>query len=710
MNSEKLLEEFAPVSFDDWRQLVEAELKGAPFDKRMFTATYEGITLRPIYRQEDAAGIVHVNSFPGFAPFVRGTSAAGYAVQPWEISQEISSSSPAEFNHAARNSLSRGLSALNMVLDAATRQGKDPDWAQPEEIGHGGLSIATLADLDRALEGIDLERTSIFVRSGASAMPFAALLAALAKKRKKNIGGLRGCIEMDPLGVLAHAGTLPQSLSSAYDEMAALTGWAASRAPRLQTVCIHSRAWHEAGGSAVHELAFTLATAVDYFRAMNQRGLDVDMVAPRVRCAVTVGVRFFMEIAKLRALRMLWSRVVAALSGSEQSQKVSLHVRTSLWNKAALDPYNNLLRASVEAFAGVLGGCQSMQVGAFDEVARQPDEFSQRLARNTQLILQKECHLDHVIDPAGGSWYIECLTDELARRAWALLQEIEKQGGMESAMRNGFPQKTVAAAAAERIKSASLRRETIVGVNQYADAYEAPLAPSAVDPANFHKRRVQQVASHRTGLEDNESQAVLEKLGNIVNEKGVQLFEACVDAVSAGATLGEITRAIRINDSPGTPFTPVCITRPAAPFERLRAAANLFTSRTGHKPAVFLCNMGSLREHKARADFARGFFSAGGYEVISPSGFKSPEEAAKAFASSKASIAVICSTDENYPALVPPLAQALQAVRPNVILVLAGYPQDQIEAHKRAGVHEFIHLRADAVELLNRFHSKLGIT
>jgi methylmalonyl-CoA mutase len=706
---EQLLEEFPPASFEDWRKLVEVELKGAAFDKRMFTSTYEGITLRPIYRRENAAQLAHVNSFPGFAPFARGARAAGYAGQPWEISQEISTSSPTEFNHAARNSLSRGLNALNMVLDAATRQGKDPDWAQPEEVGQGGLSIATLADLDRALEGVDLEQNSLFVRSGASGMPFAALLVALARKRKKTPTQLRGCIEMDPLGVLAHAGNLPQSLGSAYDEMAALTRWASSHAPRLQTICIHSRAWHEAGGSAVQELAFTLATAVDYFRAMSEREIDIDMVAPRVRCAVTVGVRFFMEIAKLRALRMLWSRVVAALDGNEQSQKLPLHVRTSLWSKSARDPHNNLLRATIEAFAGVLGGCQSMQVGAFDEVVRQPEDFSQRLARNTQLILQKECHLDHVIDPAGGSWYVESLTDELARRAWALFQEIEKQGGMEAAMRAGFPQKAVADTAAERIKNVSLRRDTIVGVNQYADLNETPLATSSVDAQTFYRRRVQQVASHRTGLEEDENQAVLDKLARILNERGAGLFETCVDAVSAGATLGEITRAVRINDSPGAAITPVCITRPAIPFERLRAAADLFAARAGQRPAVFLCNMGPLREHKARADFARGFFSAGGYEVISPAGFKSGDEAAQAFAASKAAIAVICSTDENYPALVPPLAQALRAVRLNAILVLAGFPPDQIEAHKRAGVDEFIHMRADAVEMLNRFHAKLGI-
>lgn len=705
---ERLLGEFPPVSYEDWRKLVEAELKGAPFDKKMFTGTYEGITLKPIYRQGDAAALPHVHSFPGFAPFVRGASASGYVEQPWDISQEIASSSPTEFNNTARNYITRGLSALNMVLDHATRNGHDPDWARPEEVGLGGLSIATVGDLDRALEGIDLEKTSLLVRTGASALPFAALLIALARKRKKTPAALRGCVEMDPLGVLSHEGKLPQSLEGSYREMAALTRWASERAPQLQTICVHSRAWHEAGSSAVQELAYSLAMGVEYLREMNRRGLDVDIVAPRIRFAMTVGENFFMEIAKLRALRMLWSRAVSACGGNEAAQRLSLHVRTSRWNKTVYDPYNNLLRGTVEAFAGVLGGCQSMQVGAFDEVIRQPDDFSQRLARNTQLILQRECHLDHVIDPVGGSWFVESITGEIAAKAWTLFQEIEKQGGMAAALKAGSPQKAAGATAAEKIKNVTRRRDSIVGINQYANPKEKPLDVPAVDTAAFYKRRVQQVSTHRTSMEEDASEIVLEKLAKVVEIRGDGLFESCVEAALAGATIGEVTRALRINDTPCQPITPVCITRAAAPIEGLRAAVDRGIGAGKERPQVFLCNMGSLKEHKARADFARGFFAVGGYDVLSPAGFKTPEAAADALAESNARIAVICSTDDNYPALVPALVPALRAKRADAIIVLAGYPQDQVEAHKRAGVDEFVHIRADAAELLTQLHHRLG--
>lgn len=701
-----LLSEFPPVSYDDWRKLVEAELKGAPFDKKMFTATHEGITLKPIYRREDVAHLTHVNSLPGFAPFVRGANASGYVKESWDVSQEIAVASPTEFNFAARNSISRGLNALNMVLDRATRNGLDPDWAAPEDVGFGGLSVATLDDLNRALDGVDLEQTSLFVRSGASALPFASLLIALAKKRKKSLARLHGCIEMDPLGVIAHEGKLPQSFEGAYREMAALTEWAAKNAPQLQTLCVHSRAWHEAGGSAVQELAYTLATGVEYLRQLAKLGLDVNTTAPRMRFAITVGTSFFMEIAKLRALRLLWSRAVVAAGGDETAQRISLHVRTSQWNKSVIDPYNNLLRATVEAFAGALGGCDSMQVGAFDEVVRRPDDFSLRIARNTQLVLQKECELNHVIDPAGGSWFVENATAELAAKAWALFQEVEEAGGMEAALRAGTPQKSVAETAAKKIKAVTSRRDSIVGVNQYANPKEKPLEVPALDTAAFHKRRVQQVASHRTALEDEDNQAVLNWLAKVIGLKGADLFEGCVEAVSAGATLGEITRALRINDSPCAPITPVCITRAAKPIEELRAAMN---RRAGGPAKVFLCNMGPLKEHKARADFSRGFFSVGGYDVVSPAGFKTPEDAVAAFAKSGADIAVICSVDDNYPALVPALTAGVRAQKPGATIVLAGYPTEQIEAHKKSGVDEFIHLRADVVEVLSRIHERLGI-
>ncbi len=705
----RLLDEFPPATYDAWKAQVEAELKGVPFDKKMFATTDEGITLRPIYRAEDVAHVPHLGSFPGFPPFVRGGRASGYAGQPWAVSQEITAASPAAFNDAARAYLGRGLTAINMVLDQATRNGADPDWAGPSEVGVGGLSIATRADLERALDGIDLERVPLLVRSGASGLPFAALLMAVVRRRRQDPAQVRGCIEIDPLGVLAHEGRLPQSLASAYREMAALTRWAAERAPGLETVCVHARAWHEAGGHAVQELAFTLATALEYFRALAGQGLGVDTTAPRMRLAFTVGSQFFMEIAKLRAARLVWARLVGVMGGSEDAQRARLHVRTSRWNKTVFDPYVNMLRGTVEAMAGVLGGCDSLQVGAFDEVIRRPDEFSERVARNTQLILQRECALDRVIDPAGGSWYVESLTDELARRAWGLFQEVEKRGGMAAALRQGWPQGEVSRVAAEKLKRVAHRRDGIVGTNQYANVHERRLERPAADPAAFHQRRVQQVRAARTEADEAAHAEVLARLAAVVGHGGNDLLEATIAAAAAGATLGEVTRAVRIQDQPEGSSTPVALVRAAAGFERLREAVEQHAARMDRRPRVFLANFGPPKQHRARADFARGVFEVAGLDVLASPGLAGLEEAVTAAAQSGAEAVCLCSSDETYPALTKPFVDGLRRQQPGVLIILAGYPADQVETLRASGVDAFVHLRADALAVLTDIVTRMGV-
>lgn len=705
----KLQADFPPPTYADWRQVVEAELKGVPFEKKLVTHTYEGITLQPIYRHEDIAELPHVHSMPGFAPFVRGRKASGYLTESWEVSQEVFHSSPAEFNTAARAYLGRGLTGLNIVLDLATRNGQDPDTAAAGEVGAGGLSVAAVADLAKALDGIELNKVSLLVRSGASALPFAALLVALRRQQQQPVETLRGCIEMDPLGVLAHAGRLPQSLEDAYREMAELVRWSARNAPQLQTVCVHSRSWHEGGGSAVQELAFALATGIEYLRALNARGVAVNVAAPRVRFALTVGSNFFMEIAKLRAARMLWATAVAALDGNAEAQKLTLHVRTSLWNKTVLDPHINVLRGTVEAFAGAMGGCDSLQVGAFDEVVRTPDDFSQRLARNTQIILQKECDLDRVIDPTGGAWFVERLTDEVAHAAWALFQAVEKRGGMAAALQAGFPQAEIAKMAAEKLRNVARRRDVIIGTNQFANLKETPLPKPVVDTAPFQHQRAEQVKAYRSAADEGESAAVLARLAKTVEAGTPGLFETCVAAVAAGATLGEVTRALRAKDQPDASITPVKLQRAAQDFERIRAAVERYAVGQGARPKVFLANLGSLAQYKARAEFSRGFFAVGGFDVVYPRGFATVEDAAAQALESGAPVIVICSTDETYPALVPGLVRAIKARDARRVVVLAGYPAGQIAAHKQAGVDDFVHFRVNAVEFLTNLLNRIGV-
>lgn len=692
--------EFNAPTYEEWRKEAEVTLKGAPFEKKLITKTYEGIDLQPIYLRADGDKVDHAKSLPGFAPFVRGGNVLGQHLAGWEVSQEFAFSTPREFNAAVRTDLERGLTAVNVTLDQATRNGDDPDSAKSGEVGKGGLSIATLKDLTRALEGIDLTRVPLFVRSGASGLPFAALFFALARQNKKPLAELRGCIEMDPIGVISHEGSLPQSFDEAYREMFILTSWAAKNAPKLQTVCVHARAWHEGGGNAVQELAFAIATGAEYLRELTKAGLDINVVAPRIRFAFTVGTQFFTEIAKLRAARLLWAQVVAAFGGNEESQRLSIHVRTSVRNKTVYDPYVNMLRTTVEAFAGVLGGADSMAVAPFDEVIRQPDDFSRRIARNTQIILQKESHLDHVIDPAGGSWFVETLTNQLSTDAWALFQKVEAQGGIRKSLEDGFPQQAIAAVAKDRVKAVQSRKDVIVGVNMYPNLKEKPLEVRLPDLDAIYKRRSAELAEFRTSSDQVEQTGVLDKLSQLLDSAPEAVLDAAIAAVLSGASLGEITRTIRSRDAQRPTIAPVCIFRTAECYENLRTLTDA-AAANGKRPKVFLAVFGPLKQFKARGDFSSGFFQVGGFEIIYPKkGFATVDDAVKAALEADSKVSVICSSDETYPELVPPFVKALKAADPKRIVILAGYPADHVEAFKQAGVDDFIHIRANAHKVL----------
>ncbi len=708
-NGALLSPDFPYPTYEEWRQSAEQTLKGASFEKKLITKTYEGIDLQPIYRQEDVADIAHLNQWPGFSPYGRGSRASGYLVNPWAICQELPYPTAQEFNRAARYDLERGQIALTLLLDKATLLGQDPDEAQVGDVGQGGVSIATVDDLAEALAQIDLEQVPIFIQASSAALATTALLMALVRRQGKSPARLRGGIEMDPLGTLVREGTFPRSVAGAYDKMAELILWAKTHAPHLSLVTVHGQPYHDGGGHAVQELAFVIATAVEYVREMLARHLSIDEAAARFRFSFSIGSHYFMEVAKLRAARMLWAKVVAAFGGSEASQKMTIHARTSAWNKTVHDPYVNMLRTTIEAFAGVVGGCDSLHVGQFGEAIRLPDEFSRRIARNTQLILQQECHLTRIIDPAGGSWYVEQLTAQLAQKAWQLFQTVEAQGGMYQALQAGFPQEQVARTAQERRANLAQRKDILVGTNMYPNLSEKPLEVHPVDWAALHKKRAGYVSEYRTEMDNPQSTQVLDKLAQILNADSANLVEAAIEAALAGATLGEIARTARTGDEAKTTLKPIRPQRGAEPFETLRRAAEAYRAKTGSLPRAFLANMGPIPQHKARADYASGFLQVGGFAVLGNNGFATVEEAAQAALASGAPIVVICSTDETYPELVPPLTQAIKAAKPETLVILAGYPTEHVEAFKAAGVDEFIHLRANLYDTLAWLQQKLGI-
>jgi len=673
------LDEFPAATYEEWKKAAEESLKGAPFDKKLITPTPEGIKLQPIYGKADLDALDLPESWPGLPPFVRGSAAAGFKGRPWLVAQELPYGSAEKFNATLRSDLMRGQNSVALLPDAATRHGLDPDEASCGEVGECGLSLATLDDASRAFAGVDFQAAPVLAFAGASALPLAGLLQAAS-----GANGFSGAVLADPLTEWARDGQLEISLDDAYAEMATLSKWAAGKG--IRTVGIQANLWADAGGTAVEELAFGLATGSAYFRALAAAGVPEDEIAPRFVMALSLGSNLFMQIAKLRAARLLWDRIVEAFG--VKPSPLFIHGRSSTFNKSVLDPHTNMLRATSEGFAGVVGGVDSMHVAAFDEPARTPDEFSTRIARNIHVILAEECGFAEVADAAGGSWYVESLTIELAKKAWELFQEVEKHGGMAVALREGFPQAAVAASARARLDAVSKRREAVLGVNLFPNPTEIPLARNPDGAEKKFTGRSKRIAAARKG--------------------GVTLASASVDEIAkafqAGATIGEISKALPRKGAGVPEITRVHVLRAASGYERLRAATK------ENAPRVWLAKFGPPKQSKARADFSSGFFAAGGYDVRQQTaGAKSAEEALDQAAASEAPVVVLCSTDDTYPEIVPAFVPALKSKMPGVKVILAGYPPDQIEAHKASGVDDFIHIKVDCLAFLTNLHKELGL-
>jgi methylmalonyl-CoA mutase len=700
--------DFTPPTYEEWKAAAEASLKGVPFEKALVTHTYEGIDLQPIYCKEDIKDLPHLEEKPGFGYYVRGTKAEGYLEQSWEICQAIPYSLPEAFNKALKHDLEKGQTAVQLTPDRAARLGLDADKAAKGDVGAEGVSISNLQDISTALKDIVLERFPIHIDAGFSGLGILAALAAFFKKENIRFDKVKGSIDTDPLGFLVTHGNLPVSLEKAYDHMAEVTRWAGKHMPQMKTIGINGLSYHNAGAGAVQELAFALATAVETIARLMERDLTIEKIAGSMRFTFGIGPFYFMEVAKLRAARMLWAKIVEACGGSEESRKMIIHGVTSFHNQTMYDPYVNMLRTTTEAFSAVVGGVDSLQTNPFDEPFGPPAEFSRRAARNTQIVLEEEAHLNQLIDPAGGSYYVEKLTHEVAQKAWALFREIEKRGGMCSTLQEGYPQAEIEAAAEQRKKDLEKRKYVMVGTNSFADVKEKKSESNVPDYEAIYKERVQYLKEYRAGI-PGETKQEISGILSVLSDTGTgNLIDAGIKAFTAGATIGEFSAAAR-GGAPSSMKKTLRIHRAAEIFEELRDAVGAFETETNAKPKLFLATMGPLSQHKARADFSKRFFEVGGFDVIYPPGFDTPGAAVDAAVESGAAVVVICSTDDTYPELVPPIAKELKRKKPGIPVVLAGYPKDQVGAYKQAGVDEFIYLGADAHGVLSNILKKIGV-
>lgn len=661
-------------AYTRWKKTVEAELKGADFDKKLVTRTFDGTTLQPLYTRADVKGLSGLDSAPGNAPFLRGVRAAGYRGERWEVAQEILAATPGELNAALLADLNRGQNAVVINLQ-------------------GAPALSELGELTKALEGVDLSAIPLHVCGGGDALPAAALLLSYARTRRVAWGKLHGSITADPLAAWASAGSLPCEYAASLDALAAWTKWAAKHAQHLGTIGVNSTIWGDAGATPAQELGFALASAAEYLRELSRRRVELQTAAERIRFGFAIGPQFFTEVAKFRALRPLWTRVLSAFGVPiERAAAARVHARTGRWNKTLLDPHVNMLRVTTEAASAVLGGCDSLHIAPFDEVTGATNDFSRRIARNVHTLLAEEFGFTQTADAAGGSWYVEKLTDEIARQAWKVFQTVEGLGGMAAALRKGHPQQVVAEAAAQKSGAVAMRRLGLIGTNLFPNLKEKPLTAG--------KAAASQPIAANTGTWAMPA----------AKATWSARFEAALAAASAGANLGALAAFSPASGKPEASIKPVAPWRASAVIEHLRAAADAFAKSNGARPRVFLAKMGPVLQHKARADFSAGFFAVGGFEVLAKQSFETAEAAAEAAAKSGAPVAVLCSTDETYPALVPAFTAAAKQANPKLTVVLAGKPADAAltETFVRAGVDEFIHVRADVPALLGNLLKKIG--
>ncbi len=612
-NSEKLFDMFPPVSTDEWKAKVVADLKGADFDRKLVWKTNEGFNVQPMYRAEDIASFKTTDSLPGEYPYVRGISQHN----DWLTRQNIVAPTVAEANATALEVLTKGVTSL-------------------------GFKVNDAADVNALLEGIDLEKVEINLSCcprNAQAVTEALVACVKAKGAEKSF---RGSVDFNPCRPALRHGKAIDAKAAADKAVALLE--AVKDVPELKVLAVDSVDLSNAGAYIYQELGFALAWGADWMSLLTDRGIAVDEVARRIKFNMGVSSNFFMELAKFRAARMLWAQIVKQYKPeNEDNCKMHVHASTSRFNQTIYDAHVNLLRSQTETMSAALAGVESITTTPFDVPYKAPDTFSERIARNQQYLLKEESHLDKVIDPAGGSYYVETLTVALATEAWKLFLECEKEGGFMSMVAEGKVQDIVNASCEKRHVDVARRKEILLGTNQYPNINET--AASKVETGG---------------------------------------------CCHCGCKGGEDTEATG---------KALCGKRAASDFEALRLATEAATKR----PKVFMLTIGNLAMRLARAQFSTNFFGCAGYEIIDNLGFDTVEDGIKAAMEKQADVVVLCSSDDEYATLAP---EAFKCLDGRAEFVVAGNPActDDLKA---VGIKDFVHVRCNVLETLKDFNNRL---
>jgi methylmalonyl-CoA mutase len=678
---------FATPTREQWLALVEKDLKGAPFEKRLVTQLIEGLSIQPLYTSTDAPRPETMGQ-PGHAPFARGSSPSSTARHNWQVMAEQRHPLPAEANLAMLSDLRSG--ATGVVVRLSPRLLGETPPADGCGCG-GGVLIDSIDDLEQLFANVDLQKTEIMLAAGPAFSAVSAQMLALYARRQIADTGVCCQFGADPLGTLAARGRLPRKAETMLSELGALAKATSEKYPAARAVTVATAAYDNAGATAVQELAAALSTAVAYLRAMEDAGLSPAQASQQLVFSLAVGADQFLEIAKFRALRVLYNRVLEVAAVPEAERKMRLHARTSRRILTQRDPWVNVLRTTVGCFAAALGGADEITVLPYDDVIGSPDAIAQRLARNTQIILQEEGHLGYVCDAAGGSYYVEHLTMALAEAAWKQFQDIERRGGMLSVLRDGSWAKDIDATWQKRAKDLSRRKTPVTGVSEYPHLGEKAVERAKVDvsqhEASLLRRREQRAA-------DTNLRAAL---AAVTTASANAKFAALVAAGKLGATLFACQAAL--GEEGGETVTVLHLRRFAASFEKLRDQSDQLLAERGKRPHVFSANMGPVAIHTARATYARNFFEAGGFEMVTNDGFADVSSAVAAFGKSGTKTVVICSADAWYDSSACELGKALKQAGARRV-ILAGNPGQNEARYREAGIEQFIFIGCDVLGTL----------
>ncbi|RMI07279.1 methylmalonyl-CoA mutase (plasmid) [Sinorhizobium meliloti] len=661
----------------DWEALAEKELRGSP--ESLVWHTPEGIDVKPLYTSDDISGIGHLNSLPGFEPFVRGPRATMYAGRPWTVRQYAGFSTAEASNAFYRRNLAAGQQGVSVAFDLATHRGYDSDHPRVEgDVGKAGVAIDSVEDMKILFDGIPLDRISVSMTMNGAVIPILASFIVAGEEQGVSRDKLSGTIQNDILKEFMVRNTYIYPPEPSMRIVADIIEYTAKEMPKFNSISISGYHMQEAGATLVQELAFTLADGREYVRAALAKGLDVDDFAGRLSFFFAIGMNFFMEAAKLRAARLLWTRIMQEFKPEKAfSLMLRTHCQTSGVSLQEQDPYNNIVRTAFEAMSAVLGGTQSLHTNSFDEAMALPTDFSARIARNTQLILQHETGVTKVIDPLAGSYYVESLTNELAEKAWALIEEVEALGGMTKAVNAGLPKRLIEEAATRRQAAVDRAEEVIVGVNKYRLENEQPIDILQIDNAAVRTAQVKRIEETRRRRDSQKMKQALDALADVARSGKGNLLAAAVEAARARATVGEITDAMREAFGDYTAIPEVVTDIYGKAYEGdpelgvLAGRLGEATKRLGHKPKIMVAKLGQ-DGHDRGAKVIASAFGDIGFDVVAGPLFQTPEEAADLALAEEVTVIGVSSLAAGHRTLMPQLAEALKKRGGEDIIVVCG--------------------------------------